>query len=78
MFYENKSSLPTTSRDLQRDQISGIAVVKTQDNQVRVAAIHYQTMPFTQKGWLVLGTLERPDENYVLEFKFYSVKTTQG
>ncbi|HJM07308.1 MAG TPA: hypothetical protein QF887_13040, partial [SAR324 cluster bacterium] len=60
-------------RDLQREQLSGIAVVKTPDNQIRVAAIHYLTMPFSQRGWLVLGTWERPEENYVLEFKLYSV-----
>ena len=73
LFYENESSLADSSRDLQREQLSGIAVVKTPDNQIRVAAIHYLTMPFSQRGWLVLGTWERPEENYVLEFKLYSV-----
>ena len=25
------------------------------------------------RSWLILGTWERPEENYILEFKFYSV-----
>ena len=73
LFYENESSLADASRDLQRNQLTGIAVVKTPDNQLRVATIHYLTTPFNQRGWLVFGTWERPEENYILEFKFYSV-----
>ena len=73
LFYENESSLADTSRDLQRNQLTGIAVVKTPDNQLRVATIHYLTTPYNQRGWLILGTWERPEENYILEFKFYSV-----
>tara|TARA_B100000519_G_C13984477_1_gene316223 strand:- start:131 stop:643 length:513 start_codon:yes stop_codon:yes gene_type:complete len=73
LFYENENSLADASRDLQRNQLTGIAVVKTPDNQLRVATIHYLTTPYNQRGWLVLGTWERPEENYILEFKFYSV-----
>ena len=73
LFYENESSLADASRDLQRNQLTGIAVVKTPDNQLRVATIHYLTNPYNQRGWLVLGTWERPEDNYILEFKFYSV-----
>ena len=73
LFYENENSLVDSKRDLQRNQLTGIAVVKTPDNQLRVATVYYLTQPYSQRGWLILGTWERPQENYVLELKLYSV-----
>ena len=75
LFFENEPNLVNTVRDLGRDQLTGIAVVKTPDNNIRVAMVHFQTWPFIQRGWVSLWTWDRPEDNYQLEFKFYSLKT---
>ena len=37
--------------------------------------VHFQTWPFIQRGWVSFWTWDRPEDNYQLEFKFYSLKT---
>ena len=74
-LYENEDSLIQKTRDVERNQVSGVAVLKTPDNSLRITLLNYQTWPFVQKGFASLFTWEHYKENLELELKFFSLKT---
>ena len=74
-LYENEGSLIQRKRDVVRNQVSGVAVLKTPDNSLRITLLNYQTWPFVQKGFASLFTWEHFKENLELELKFFSLKT---
>jgi len=74
-LYENEDSLIQRKRDVVRNQVSGVAVLKTPDNSLRITLLNYQTWPFVQKGFASLFTWEHYKENLELELKFFSLKT---
>ena len=74
-LYENEDSLIQRTRDVERNQISGVAVLKTPDNSLRITLLNYRTWPFVQKGFASLFTWEHYKENLELELKFFSLKT---
>lgn len=75
LFYENGSSLMTSRRDLERHQLSGLAVVKSPDNEIRVAVMHYRTWPFAQRGWVSLWSWDRLRQNFQLDLKLFRLET---
>ena len=74
-LYENEDSLIQSTRHVERNQISGVAVLKTPDNSLRITLLNYRTWPFVQKGFASLFTWEHYKENLELELKFFSLKT---
>ena len=74
-LYENESDLVSKKRDLFRNQVSGVAVLKTPDNSLRITLLSYQTWPFKQKGFASLFTWERFKENMELELKYFRLET---
>ena len=74
-LYENEHSLIQRKRDVERNQFSGVAVLKTPDNSLRITLLNYRTWPFVQKGFASLFTWEHYKENLELELKFFSLKT---
>ena len=74
-LYENEDSLIQRTRDIERNQVSGVAVLKTPDNSLRITLLNYRTWPFVQKGFASLFTWEHYKENLELELKFFSLKT---
>jgi len=74
-LYENEDSLILKTRDVERNQVSGVAVLKTPDNSLRITLLNYRTWPFVQKGFASLFTWEHYKENLELELKFFSLKT---
>ena len=74
-LYENEDSLIQRTRDVERNQVSGVAVLKTPDNSLRITLLNYRTWPFVQKGFASLFTWEHYKENLELELKFFSLKT---
>ena len=74
-LYENEDTLIQRKRDVVRNQVSGVAVLKTPDNSLRITLLNYQTWPFVQKGFASLFTWEHYKENLELELKFFSLKT---
>jgi len=74
-LYENEDSLIQRKRDVVRNQVSGVAVLKTPDNSLRITLLNYRTWPFVQKGFASLFTWEHYKENLELELKFFSLKT---
>ena len=74
-LYENESVLVPQKRDVIRNQVSGVAVLKTPDNSLRITLLNYQTWPFVQKGFASLFTWEQYKQNMELELKFFRLKT---
>ena len=74
-LYENESSLITRKRDVVRNQVSGVAVLKTPDNTLRITLLNYQTWPFIQRGFASLFTWERYKQDMALELKFFRLET---
>jgi hypothetical protein len=74
-LYENESVLVPHKRDVIRNQVSGVAVLKTPDNSLRITLLNYQTWPFVQKGFASLFTWEQYKQNMELELKFFRLKT---
>ena len=74
-LYENESSLITRKRDVVRNLVSGVAVLKTPDNALRITLLNYQTWPFIQRGFASLFTWERYKQDMALELKFFRLKT---
>ena len=74
-LYENESDLIPKTRNIFRNQLSGVAVLKTPDNSLRVTLLNYQTWPFKQKGFASLFTWERFKENMELELKYFRLET---
>ena len=74
-LYENESSLVQKKRDVIRNQFSGVAVLKTPDNSLRITLLNYQTWPFKQQGFASLFTWDRYKEDMELELKFFRLKT---
>ena len=58
-----------------RNQISGVAVLKTPDNSLRITMLNYQTWPFTQRGFASIFTWDRYKQDMELEIKFFRLKT---
>ena len=74
-LYENESALVPQKRDVIRNQVSGVAVLKTPDNSLRITLLNYQTWPFVQKGFASLFTWEQYKQNMELELKIFRLKT---
>ncbi|MBS1255207.1 MAG: hypothetical protein MAG581_01007 [Deltaproteobacteria bacterium] len=74
-LYENESALFQNKRDVVRNQVSGVAVLKTPDNSLRITLLNYQTWPFIQKGYASLFTWEHYKENMELELKLFRLET---
>jgi len=74
-LYENESVLVPQKRDVIRNQVSGVAVLKTPDNSLRITLLNYQTWPFVQKGFASLFTWEEYKQNMELELKIFRLKT---
>ncbi len=74
-LYENEDFLIQRTRDIERNQVSGVAVLKTPDNSLRITLLNYRTWPFVQKGFASLFTWAHYKENLELELKFFSLKT---
>ena len=74
-LYENEPNLVTQERDLVRNQFSGVAVLKTPDNSLRITLLNYKTWPFEQRGFASLFTWERYKDDMELELKFFSLQT---
>ena len=74
-LFENESVLVPHKRDVIRNQVSGVAVLKTPDNSLRITLLNYQTWPFVQKGFASLFTWEQYKQNMELELKFFRLKT---
>jgi len=74
-LYENESVLVPQKRDVIRNQVSGVAVLKTPDNSLRITLLNYQTWPFVQKGFASLFTWEQYKQNMELELKIFRLKT---
>ncbi|MCH2265691.1 MAG: hypothetical protein MK515_04395 [SAR324 cluster bacterium] len=74
-LYENESNLIPRKRDVVRNQISGVAVLKTPDNSLRITMLNYQTWPFTQRGFASIFTWDRYKQDMELEIKFFRLKT---
>jgi len=55
-LYENESALVPQKRDVIRNQASGVAVLKTPDNSLRITLLNYMTWPFKQNGFASLFT----------------------
>jgi len=73
--YENESNLIPRKRDVERNQFSGVAVLKTPDNSLRITLLNYQTWPFVQHGFASLFTWERFKDDMELELKFFRLET---
>jgi hypothetical protein len=58
-----------------RNQVSGVAVLKTPDNALRITLLNYQTWPFVQRGFASLFTWERFKEDQTLELKLFRLET---
>ena len=74
-LYENESVIVPQKRDVIRNQVSGVAVLKTPDNSLRITLLNYQTWPFVQKGFASLFTWEQYKQNMELELKIFRLKT---
>jgi hypothetical protein len=74
-LYENESTLVGRIRDVVRNQFSGVAVLKTPDNSLRITLLNYQTWPFVQRGFASIFTWERYKEDMELELKFFRLET---
>ena len=74
-LYENESALIPRKRDVVRNQVSGVAVLKTPDNSLRITLLNYQTWPFVQRGFVSLFTWERFKEDMELELKLFRLET---
>jgi len=74
-LYENESALIPRKRDVVRNQVSGVAVLKTPDNSLRITLLNYQTWPFVQHGFASLFTWERFKEDMELELKLFRLET---
>ena len=74
-LYENESALIPRKRDVVRNQVSGVAVLKTPDNSLRITLLNYQTWPFVQRGFASLFTWERFKEDMELELKLFRLET---
>ncbi len=74
-LYENESVLVPQKREVIRNQVSGVAVLKTPDNSLRITLLNYQTWPFVQKGFASLFTWEQYKQNMELELKIFRLKT---
>ena len=74
-LYENESTLIGRIRDVVRNQVSGVAVLKTPDNSLRITLLNYQTWPFVQRGFASIFTWERYKEDMELELKFFRLET---
>ena len=60
---------------MERNQFSGVAVLKTPDNSLRITLLNYQTWPFVQHGFASLFTWERFKDDMELELKFFRLET---
>jgi hypothetical protein len=74
-LYENESTLIGSIRDVVRNQVSGVAVLKTPDNSLRITLLNYQTWPFVQRGFASIFTWERYKEDMELELKYFRLET---
>ena len=74
-LYENESALIPRIRDVVRNQVSGVAVLKTPDNSLRITLLNYQTWPFVQRGFASIFTWERFKEDMELELKLFRLET---
>ncbi len=74
-LFENESALVPQQREVIRNQVSGVAVLKTPDNSLRITLLNYQTWPFVQKGFASLFTWEQYKQNMELELKIFRLKT---
>jgi len=74
-LYENESALVPQKRDVIRNQVSGVAVLKTPDNSLRITLLNYQTWPFIQRGFASLFTWEEYKQNMELELRFFRLET---
>ncbi len=74
-LYENESALIPRKRDVVRNQVSGVAVLKTPDNSLRITLLNYQTWPFVQRGFASLFTWDRFKEDMELELKLFRLET---
>ena len=74
-LYENESTLIGRIRDVVRNQVSGVAVLKTPDNSLRITLLNYQTWPFVQRGFASIFTWERYKDDMELELKFFRLET---
>ena len=74
-LYENESALVPHKRDVIRNQVSGVAVLKTPDNSLRITLLNYQTWPFIQRGFASLFTWEEYKQNMELELRFFRLET---
>ena len=74
-LFENEEGLVSKKRDLTRSQLSGVAVLKTPDNSLRITLLNYQTWPFVQHGFASLFTWERFKDDMELELKFFRLET---
>ena len=74
-LFENEEELVPYKRDLSRNQVSGVAVLKTPDNSLRITLLNYLTWPFKQRGFASLFTWERYKHDMELELKFFSLET---
>lgn len=74
-LYENEATLIGRIRDVVRNQVSGVAVLKTPDNSLRITLLNYQTWPFVQRGFASIFTWERYKEDMELELKYFRLET---
>jgi hypothetical protein len=74
-LYENESTLISRKRNVVRNQVSGVAVLKTPDNSLRITLLNYQTWPFVQRGFASIFTWERYKEDMELELKLFRLET---
>ena len=74
-LYENEAALVAKKRNISRNQISGVAVIKTPDNSLRVTLLNYQTWPFVQHGFASIFTWEQYKQNMELELKYFRLET---
>ena len=58
-----------------RNQASGVAVLKTPDNSLRITLLNYMTWPFKQNGFASLFTWDNYKDNLALELKIFRLAT---
>ena len=74
-LYENESALVPQKRDVVRNQASGVVVLKTPDNSLRITLLNYMTWPFKQNGFASLFTWDNYKDNLALELKIFRLAT---
>ena len=74
-LYENESALVPQKRDVVRNQASGVVVLKTPDNSLRITLLNYMTWPFKQNGFASLFTWDKYKDNLALELKIFRLAT---